>query len=94
MDQASGIEAKRIRVNGRVQGVFFRAAAKREAESLGLTGWARNDDDGAVTIEVEGAPESIGEFLDWCKVGSSRATIERFEVSDISYTGLDGFHIS
>ena len=43
-----------IRVCGRVHGVFFRAKTKEKADSLGLVGWIRNNEDGAVDFLVEG----------------------------------------
>src|SRR5262245_33112040 len=41
-------------VRGRVQGVYFRAAAQREAKRLGITGWVRNRPDGSVELCAEG----------------------------------------
>jgi acylphosphatase len=76
-----------------VQGVFFRRSARDEAESLGLAGWARNEDDGTVTIFVEGDPESIDEFLEWCHQGPPRSRVERVNVEAAEYTALNGFHI-
>ncbi len=42
--------AFRIKVTGRVQGVFFRASTKEKAEELGINGWVRNEPDGSVLI--------------------------------------------
>ncbi len=47
------------RVTGVVQGVGFRYATVHEARRLGLTGWVRNTDDGAVEVLAEGAPEDV-----------------------------------
>ena len=94
MDQTSDRSAKRIHVTGRVQGVYFRAAARSEAESLGLAGWAHNEHDRSVTILVEGDPESIAEFVGWCEHGPPDARVDRIEISDTDITGVDGFHIS
>ena len=43
-------QAARFFVSGRVQGVFFRASAKHQAQVLGLRGYARNLDDGRVEV--------------------------------------------
>jgi acylphosphatase len=49
---------------GRVQGVGFRATAERIATPLGLAGWVRNEPDGSVACEVQGAPTLVAAFLD------------------------------
>jgi acylphosphatase len=46
--------ARLVRVTGRVQGVFFRAWAQDEAQTLGVTGWIRNCSDGSVEAQLEG----------------------------------------
>jgi acylphosphatase len=93
MNQASNGIAKRIQVYGRVQGVNFRAASRREAKSLKLTGWAHNEPDGSVTIVVEGGQRDIDRFTAWCHTGPSNARVERIEISDEIYSGHDSFHI-
>lgn len=70
-----------IRVEGRVQGVGFRAGAAREARRLGLAGFARNEADGSVAIEVEGEAAALEAFVAWCRVGPSAARVERVEVA-------------
>lgn len=74
-------------VRGRVQGVFFRASAQREAKRLGLTGWARNTPDGSVEIVVEGEDERVREFLQWAQRGPSAARVERVDTRWRSFTG-------
>lgn len=69
-----------ITISGRVQGVFFRAEAQREAEKLGITGWVRNTDDGSVEILAEGEKAILESFLGWCKKGPERAEIRNIEV--------------
>lgn len=54
---------RRYRFSGRVQHVGFRYQAMLFAQQLGLTGWARNESDGTVTVEIEGAASYIDEFL-------------------------------
>ena len=63
----SGDEMSEVRkhfvVHGKVQGVGFRYTAKYLALSLGLTGWARNEWDGTVTMEVQGREALINKLL-------------------------------
>jgi acylphosphatase len=51
-----------LSVEGRVQGVGYRERVRRAGEALGLTGSVWNESDGSVSIEVQGVPETIGEF--------------------------------
>ena len=51
------------RVKGQVQGVNYRVMARREALRLGLSGWARNEPDGSVLLDVEGEPAAVQTFL-------------------------------
>ena len=61
MSRKPGI-AKRWYVRGRVQGVGYRYFAQRAATELGLTGYARNLDDGRVEVYAFGAPEKLSEM--------------------------------
>ncbi len=84
----------RIQVFGRVQGVFFRASTKTEADNLGLTGWVKNESDGSVLIEVEGAEESLELFLKWCKNGPSIARVDDIKITEIPIQGFKEFVIT
>lgn len=74
-------------VRGRVQGVFFRASAQREAKQLGLTGWVKNRPDGSVEILVEGEEEQVKDFLNWSQHGPATARVEKVETRWRSYSG-------
>ncbi|CAA9460554.1 MAG: Acylphosphate phosphohydrolase, putative [uncultured Rubrobacteraceae bacterium] len=65
-----------VRVTGRVQGVFFRDSARRNAERLGLSGWVRNSPDGAVEAVFEGPSEGVREMVRWCEQGPPDASVE------------------
>ncbi len=52
-----------IRFHGRVQGVGFRYRAKYMAQSLGLTGWVKNEWDGSVSMEIQGREQLIDKLL-------------------------------
>lgn len=56
----------RLRIKGRVQGVFFRASAKESAMNLGITGWVKNQPDGTVETVAEGEQEALDRFIEWC----------------------------
>lgn len=71
-------------IGGRVQGVGFRYFVRHKAEELHISGWVRNTPDGKVEIEAEGEPRNLETFIDWMKIGPSRAVIRSFSVSDIT----------
>jgi acylphosphatase len=73
---------KRALVGGRVQGVFYRATAAREASALGLEGYARNLPDGRVEVLACGEQESVETFLQWLWVGSSGSRVDTVEVAN------------
>lgn len=81
-----------VRVSGRVQGVYYRASTRREALSLGVSGWVRNTRDGAVELEIEGPPGKIADLLAWCHVGPPAARVERVETHELplAQAGSDG----
>ena len=54
---------KRIRLQGWVQGVGLRYRARHAAEHFGCTGWVRNEWDGSVVLELQGAEEAIDQVL-------------------------------
>jgi acylphosphatase len=74
-------------VKGRVQGVFFRASARRKAEELRLTGWVRNNPDGTVEAVVEGNIDMVEKFVNWCREGPPNARVAAVEVSRAEATG-------
>ena len=76
-----------LTVRGRVQGVFFRASAQREARRLGLTGWVKNRSDGAVEILAEGEETSIRELHGWAQKGPTAARVDRVDTRWRSFTG-------
>ncbi len=80
---------KRIHVivQGRVQGVFFRAYTKEEADRLGLVGWVRNRHDGEVEALIEGEAAAVDRMLDWLHQGSPMANVVRVQVTEEEAVG-------
>ena len=84
----------RVRIRGRVQGVFFRAEARARAESLGLTGWVRNAPDGSVEALFEGDGERVDSMVAWCRRGPGGARVDEVEVSEEEPRGdVSGFRV-
>lgn len=82
-----GLKQVHLTVRGRVQGVFFRASAQREAKRLGLTGWVRNRPDGGVEVLAEGEEDELKELIGWANRGPSAARVERVDVRWRSFVG-------
>ena len=77
-------EVKRVHVTvqGRVQGVFFRAYTRDEAVRLGLAGWVRNRPDGSVEALVEGEQKAVGKMVQWFHQGSPHSLVEKVLVTE------------
>jgi acylphosphatase len=67
---------KRCMVTGRVQGVFFRASTRAQAQRLGVTGYARNLADGAVEVLACGGEAAVAALCDWLWQGPEHARVD------------------
>jgi len=68
-----------IVIDGRVQGVWFRASTHDEAIRLGLQGWVRNLPDGRVEAELEGEEDALRRMLAWCRAGPPGSRVDHAE---------------
>ncbi|AOV97317.1 acylphosphatase [Edwardsiella hoshinae] len=59
-------------ISGCVQGVGFRYATQRQAQALGVTGYALNLDDGRVEVLAEGEAAAVARLLQWLSAGGPR----------------------
>lgn len=69
-------------VDGRVQGVFYRATVARRARELAITGYARNLPDGRVEVLACGDEMSVQSFVKWLWIGSSASKVTSVEVQE------------
>ena len=83
----------RVTVRGRVQGVFFRGEARREALSLGLDGWVRNSPDGIVEAVFEGDRIHVERAIKWCRRGPPGARVDDLDATWEDPRGEEGFKI-
>lgn len=67
--------ALHVIVHGRVQGVGYRDAAVQAAFELAVTGWVRNRAQGTVEIVVQGTPDAVERFVQWCRRGPPLARV-------------------
>ena len=83
----------RYLVSGRVQGVGYRYFVLREAQALGVSGFARNLGDGRVEVIAEGAEEVLAELEQLLRRGPSFAVVDGVERSPAPPRGDAGFHV-
>jgi acylphosphatase len=85
--------ARRYLISGMVQGVGYRAFAERCAHQIGVTGWARNQDDGRVEVHANGTAEQLDGFEARLRQGPRWAQVRGVEVSEAAISDAAGFHI-
>jgi acylphosphatase len=85
--------AFRYLVRGRVQNVGYRYFVMREANALGVTGFARNLPDGTVEVVAEAEDEVLALFEGRLRQGPSFASVNALDRSAIAARGDQGFHI-
>jgi DNA ligase D-like protein (predicted 3'-phosphoesterase) len=90
---AKANHAIRAAVHGGVQGVGFRDAVVRRARALGVQGWVRNRDDGAVEVHAEGNAAAVDELAGFLREGPRHAQVERVEVERVKPEGHEQFAI-
>ena len=82
----------RILISGRVQGVFFRAFVKEQAERLGIDGSVRNTEDG-VEVVAQGEQWKLDELVKYCRKGTNQARVDDVEIEEIESEKIKGFKI-
>lgn len=75
--------AVRVTIRGRVQGVFFRATTRDQAQTHRLKGYVRNRSDGSVEALFQGRRDDVASMLEWCWTGSPGAMVDQVTPSDI-----------
>lgn len=85
--------ARRVRVTGRVQGVFFRAWTQAQARDLGVSGWVRNADDGSVEAHLEGDEAAVKALIQRLHAGPPSAGVEEVAVEDAPPEGSSRFEV-
>jgi acylphosphatase len=91
--KGAGVPAYRYVVTGRVQGVGYRYFVWRQADALGVGGYARNRTDGSVEVVAEGNEAALADFEARLREGPSFAEVANLEREAVTERGLGGFHI-
>jgi acylphosphatase len=88
-----GVIRRRVVVEGRVQGVFFRDTVRQRAQQRGVAGWITNRWDGAVEAVFEGDDDAVESLVRFMHQGPRGAEVEHVEVADEEPEGLAGFNV-
>jgi len=83
----------RFLVSGRVQGVFFRASTRNEAERLGLSGTANNLADGRVEVVASGSDAALDALEKWLRLGPPSARVDGVVREAMADRPMQGFRI-
>ena len=69
-----------LRIYGKVQGVYYRASTRTQAQRLGLVGWVQNQPDASVQAFAQGAENDLHTLIEWCQQGPPAAHVTKVEV--------------
>lgn len=83
----------RVYITGIVQGIFFRAFVKENAERYDVKGFTRNLEDGRIEIFLEGEPEKVDKMVELCKKGPKHAQIKSIEVKPEKFQDFKTFKV-
>jgi acylphosphatase len=88
------MKAVLIHITGDVQGVSFRYWAQKKAKEFNVSGWAKNDHDGGVTILAQGEKEAVNQMVTWSSDGSPLATVVKVTTTTVELAeNIKGFEV-
>lgn len=88
---ASGLKTVVVRIQGRVQGVWYRGWTVEQASLRGLKGWVRNRSDGDVEALFHGPVDQVDEMLEACRKGPPAARVTDIACEPTAHDGSEGF---
>lgn len=83
----------RVYIEGTVQGVFFRAFVKENAERLNVKGFIRNLEDGRIEVFLEGATDDVNKMIELCRTGPKHSDIKNVDVKPERFQDFKTFKI-
>jgi len=92
-DRDAPLEARLVRVRGRVQGVGYRYACAQQARALGIAGWVRNRMDDSVEAMLQGTPAQLARMCHWMRDEMPSALVDAMDVTVVPppFARFDGF---
>ena len=89
----SEVLGRKVRIYGRVQGVFFRQWALGQARALGVSGWIRNRPDGTVEAHLIGDEAKLDKMIEALGRGPTQAHVEDLVVESVEPEEVEGFSV-
>ena len=83
----------RLYITGTVQGIFFRAFIKDNAERNNVKGFVRNLEDGRIEVFIEGDANDVNKMIELCKKGPKHAQIRKVEEKEERFQDMKGFKV-
>lgn len=83
----------RLYITGTVQGVFFRAFVKENAEKQNVKGFTRNLEDGRVEVFLEGDVDKVNKMIELCKKGPRHSIIKNIQIKPERFQGFKTFKV-
>ena len=77
----------RVRITGKVQGVYFRQNTRIVANRHRVTGWVKNLKDGRVEAVLEGNEMDVSEVIEWFYAGPPKAIVDDVQIKYEPYIG-------
>lgn len=87
------MQTKQILITGKVQGVWYRQAARIKAIELGIKGTVQNQPNGSVVVVATGSPQQLAGFQHWCWQGPPRARVENVVAQECPVQVFNSFSI-
>lgn len=82
-----------LSLKGKVQGVFFRRFLQTKIQNFNLSGKAKNENDGSLSVVLEGERKEIFRFLPYILQGPPAAQVEKLSLKYSPAKNLKGFYI-
>lgn len=83
----------RLYIDGTVQGVFFRAFIKQNAERFNVKGFTRNLSDGRVEVFLEGNVQDVNKMIELCQKGPKHSQIKKVDIKPERFQGFKVFKV-
>ncbi|QBQ56645.1 acylphosphatase [Nitrosococcus wardiae] len=83
----------RCLIDGRVQGVWFRASTREKAMELGVRGWVRNLPDGRVEALLQGEEEAVEALKQWLWQGPTLAEVADIQCDTVEVPEIQAFEV-